>query len=69
MELALYRGDALLGVFDSYQEVADLLDIKLESARVLGCPSNLKRYKDGSLKLYNYSKHDYHFYEQLEELT
>lgn len=59
MELALYKGDVLLGLFDSYQEVADLSN-----------PANFKRTdKGGRLKLYNYTTHDYHFYEQLEELT
>lgn len=68
MELALYKGDILLGLFDSYQEVANLLNIKLDSAKFLEYPSNFKGYKYGRIKLYNYSKHDYKYYEELEGL-
>lgn len=68
MELALYKGNVLLGLFDSYQEVADLLNIKLSSARFLARSSNFKRTdKGGRIKLYNYTTHDYKYYEQLEE--
>lgn len=69
MELALYKGDILLGLFDSYQEVADLLNVKLDSAKFLAYSSNFKRIdKGGRLKLYNYSTHDHKYYEELERL-
>lgn len=60
MELALYRGDEFVGLFDSYKEVAEFLGIRPSTARCLSAPS---RYGPNRLKLYNYEKHDYKYYE------
>lgn len=59
--IAIYDGDTFISNVDTYEEAADVLDVKVDTAKWMSTKSAHRR--NCNVLLYDYGRHDAEYYE------